>query len=208
MNSRQKDFAGSKITKTRKERLSLAENKPEKKLEEANFEVSSLAEVKDENGNGVFHMRTKTKVILFFSIVILLAAGALIFLALENFFAAEVWQFAVWGLCGVLAIYSIFARSIPALLLNFVLFFGVSLIPVWQAGHETFRPVIEKFTSSPEQVEEKITPPVEDKKIPEPETKSAEQNIPEPEKTTEVEKDSTEPANARTKPLISDLPSI
>ena len=188
----------------------MAENKPEKKLEEANFEVSSLAEVKDENGNGVFHMRTKTKIILFFSIVILLAAGASIFLALENFFAAEVWQFAVWGLCGVLAIYSIFARSIPTLLLNFVLFFGVSLIPVWQAGHETFRPVIEKFTSSPEQVEEKITPPVEDKKIPEPEKvpEVSDKKVPEPEKTAEVETDSTEPANARTKPLISDLPSI
>ena len=129
----------------------MAENKTEKKLPEANFEVSSLAEVKDENGNGIFHLRTKTKFVLAISILILLAAGALIYLALENYFVAEIWQLAVWGLCGVLAIYSMFAKSIPTMLLNLVLFFGVSLIPVWQAGHETFKPVIEKFTQQPPQ---------------------------------------------------------
>ena len=93
-------------------------DKSEKKLEEANFEVSSLSEVKDENGNGIFHMRTKTKVIVFISILILLAAGALIYLFVENYMNAEVWQVAVWGLCGVLAIYSIFARSILAMLVG------------------------------------------------------------------------------------------
>jgi len=135
----------------------MAENNSEKKLPEANFEVSSLAEVKDQNGNGVFHLRTKTKFILVISILILIASGALIYLTLENYFAAEIWQLAVWGLCGVLAIYSIFAKSIPTMLLNLILFFGVSLIPVWQAGHETFKPVIEKFTQEPAQENQSAT---------------------------------------------------
>ena len=178
----------------------MAKNNSEKKLPEANFEVSSLSDVKDENGNGIFHLRTKTKFILVISILILLAAGALIFLTVENYFAAEIWQLAVWSLCGVLAIYSIFAKSIPTMLLNLILFFGVSLIPVWQAGHETFKPVIEKISdqfqnketapvAEPPKVEEKIPqekiPPAEEKviepekpqeKLPEPETKSTEEN--------------------------------
>lgn len=152
----------------------MAENKSDKKLEEANFEVSSLSEVKDDKGNGIFHLRTKTKFILLISMLILLAAGALIYLAVENYFAAEIWQLAVWGLCGVLAIYSVFARSIPTMLLNVILFFGVSLIPVWQAGHETFRPMIEKFTqepTAPVEVEKPVenAPEVEQEKVSEPE---------------------------------------
>lgn len=159
----------------------MAENKSNQKLPEANFEVSSLAEVKDENGNGIFHLRTKTKFVLAISILILLAAGALIFFAVENYFVAEIWQLAVWGLCAVLAIYSMFAKSIPTMLLNLVLFFGVSLIPVWQAGHETFKPVIEKFsqptqektvevekvpeTTAPVETE-KVTAPTEVEKVP------------------------------------------
>ena len=76
----------------------MAEKNSDKKLEEANFEVSSLAEVKDENGNGIFHMKLKTKIILFVSILILLAAGALIYLFFEKYINAEIWQVAVWGL--------------------------------------------------------------------------------------------------------------
>ena|GEM_PF-2030357 len=165
-------------------------NKPEQKLPEANFEVSSLSEVKDDKGNGIFHMRTKTKFILLISLLILLSAGALIYLALEKIFAAEIWQLAVWGLCGVLAIYSVFAKSIPTMLLNMVLFFGVSLIPVWQAGHETFRPVIEKFTAEEpaapiETPVEKVDnpPQVEQEKI------SAEKNSVEETKTSETVED-------------------
>ena len=189
----------------------MSQNNSEKKLPEANFEVSSLSEVKDENGNGIFHLRTKTKFILAISILILLAAGLFIFLAVENYFAAEIWQLAIWGLCGVLAIYSMFAKSIPTMLLNLILFFGVSLIPVWQAGHETFKPVIEKISdqfqnketapvAEPPKVEEKI-PPAEEKviepeqpqeKISEPETKLTEENKPvensESEKIPEPEK--------------------
>ena len=183
----------------------MAKNKSNQKLPEANFEVSSLAEVKDENGNGIFHLRTKTKFVLAISILILLVAGALIYLALENYFVAEIWQLAVWGLCGVLAIYSMFAKSIPTMLLNLVLFFGVSLIPVWQAGHETFKPVIEKFTQQPAQEKtvevekvpettapvetEKVTAPVEVEKV--------------PAKTSEVEKTAEKISDTETLPAES-----
>ena len=86
------------------------ENNAEKKLEEANFNVSSLSEVKDANGNGIFHMRTKTKFILVISILILLSAGALIYLFIEKYIEAEIWQAAIWGLCAILAVYSMFAN--------------------------------------------------------------------------------------------------
>ena len=198
----------------------MAENKSNQKLEEANFEVSSLAEVKDENGNGIFHLRTKTKFILVISILILLSAGALIYLALENYFASEIWQLAVWGLCGVLAIYSIAARSVPTMLLNLVLFFGVSLIPVWQAGHETFKPVIDKFISepaapveAPEQVPEKIPEQKTEVEITEPEKISPPAEVERPaEKVPELENKSAEPSKPvetqKNKSPALDLPSI
>ena len=200
-------------------------DKSEKKLEEANFEVSSLSEVKDENGNGIFHMRTKTKVIVFISILILLAAGALIYLFVENYMNAEVWQVAVWGLCGVLAIYSIFARSILAMLLNLVLFAGLSFIPIWQSGYRTFQPMIEKFSAEEpappveDVVNEPVTPetppPIsepkieEQPKVSEPEKtpaeleSKAEEKIPEPEDTSPPQNSSTRENNFR-----QDLPSI
>ncbi|MBO4401861.1 MAG: hypothetical protein J5809_08460 [Selenomonadaceae bacterium] len=127
------------------------ENKTEKKYadthpNEARFDVSSLDEVKDENGHGIFHMRTKTKWVMALSILILLIVGLLIYATFEAGLQAEMWQVAVWGLCGVVALYSIIMRSLAALLFNLVLFFGVSLIPAWQIGYEFFRPVIEKLT--------------------------------------------------------------
>ena len=176
----------------------MAEKNSDKKLEEANFEVSSLAEVKDENGNGIFHMKLKTKIILFVSILILLAAGALIYLFFEKYINAEIWQVAVWGICGGIAIYSIFAKSILSMLLNLILFAGLSFLPTWQSGYEFFRPTIERFTtepaekniSEPAQVEEKNSVS-EDKKIPaekispsaeeknsSPESKNLEEKIP------------------------------
>ena len=200
-------------------------DKSEKKLEEANFEVSSLSEVKDENGNGIFHMRTKTKVIVFISILILLAAGALIYLFVENYMNAEVWQVAVWGLCGVLAIYSIFARSILAMLLNLVLFAGLSFIPIWQSGYKTFQPMIEKFSAEEpappveDVVNEPVTPetppPIsepkieEQPKVSEPEKTPAELESKAEEKKPELE-DTSPPQNSSTREnnFRQDLPSI
>lgn len=138
-------------------------NKSEEQLEEANFEVSSLDEVKDENGNGVFHMRTKTKIITAISAAILLIATVLIYLTVENYFDAQMWQVAIWGLCGILSLYAIFARSIAALLLNIVLFFGISFFPAWHSSYKTFQPVIEKFSNSEEKSEVETPPTVEEK---------------------------------------------
>ena len=138
-------------------------NKSEPKLEEANFEVSSLSEVKDENGNGIFHMRTKTKIIVAVSVIILIVAILLIYLTVENYFMAEMWQIIIWGLCGVLALYSMFARSLPAMLLNVILFAGVSFIPTWQSGYETVQPAVKKISTFIEEKNSEPSPPVEDK---------------------------------------------
>ncbi len=115
---------------------------------EARFDVKSLDEVKDENGNGIFHVRTKTKWIFALSVLIFLIVGLLIYATFEAGLQAEMWQVAVWALCGILALYAIFKKSLAALLFNLVLFFGVSLIPAWQMGYEFFRPVIEKLMRS------------------------------------------------------------
>ncbi len=126
------------------------ENKTEKissdtQFENARFDVSSLDEVKDENGNGVFHMRTKTKWIAAISTIMLLLTAVLIYITIEYEFGAEMWQVAIWGLCGIVAIYSTFKKSLAALMFNLVLFFGVSLIPAWQMGYQYFRPIIDKI---------------------------------------------------------------
>lgn len=127
------------------------ENKTENEVtknEDARFDVKSLDEVKDENGNGIFHMRTKTKWIVSISTIMLFLTAILIYATVEAGLGAEMWQVAVWGLCGILALYSVFSKSLAALIFNLVLFFGVSLIPAWQLGYETFRPVIEKLTGA------------------------------------------------------------
>lgn len=138
---------------TRKGLIQMAddENKTEKKLtdthpNEARFDVTSLDEVKDENGHGIFHMRTKTKWVTALSILLLLISALLIYATFEAGLQAEMWQVAIWGMCAVVALYSIFQKSLAAMLFNLLLFFGVSLIPAWQMGYEFFRPVIEKLT--------------------------------------------------------------
>ena len=127
------------------------ENKTEKKLadthpNEARFDVKSLDEVRDENGNGIFHVQTRTKWIAALSILVLAVVVLLIYATFEAGLQAEMWQVAIWAMCGVVALYAIFKKSLAALIFNLVLFFGVSLIPAWQMGYEFFRPVIEKLT--------------------------------------------------------------
>ncbi|MBR2734171.1 MAG: hypothetical protein IKD80_08010 [Selenomonadaceae bacterium] len=112
---------------------------------DARFDVTSLSEVKDENGNGIFHMTTRFKWILGLSIVLLILAGALMYAAYQDAIAAQVWQIAIWCVCAVLAFYSVVRRSIATLVLNYVLFFGVSLIPAWQSAHENIQAVIKLF---------------------------------------------------------------
>ena len=120
-------------------------NSSDTKNEDARFDVQSLDEVKDENGNGIFHMRTKTKWIAAISTIMLFVTAILIYITVEYGFGAEMWQVAVWGLCGIVAFYSTFKKSLAALLFNLVLFFGVSLIPAWQMGYQYFRPLIERI---------------------------------------------------------------
>ena len=112
---------------------------------DARFDVTSLDEVKDENGNGIFHMTTRFKWILALSILILFVAGVLIYSAYKDALVVEVWQLAIWCVCVILAFYSVAKKSLAAVILNFILFFGVSLIPVWQSAHENFQAVFKLF---------------------------------------------------------------
>jgi len=111
-------------------------------------ETNSTSEVKiDETkaDEGFFHVRTRTKWIIPIALLIFLLSVALIYAAVEAGLEVEIWQGAIWVLCAVLSVYSIFKRSIAAIIFDVVLFFGVSLIPAWQMGYEYFRPVIEKI---------------------------------------------------------------
>ena len=112
---------------------------------DARFDVSSLAEVKDENGNGIFHMTTRFKWIFALSILLLFLVSVLIYSVYMGALAVEIWQAAIWGVCGLLAVYSVVKKSLAAVILNFILFFGVSLIPVWQSAHENFQAVFKLF---------------------------------------------------------------
>ena len=109
---------------------------------DARFDVTSLDEVKDENGNGIFHMTKKFKWILALSIVLLIAIGALLYAVYQDAIVAEVWQIAIWCVCAVLTFFTVAKKSVAVLILNFVLFFGVSLIPVWQSAQENFQALI------------------------------------------------------------------
>ncbi|MBE8949290.1 MAG: hypothetical protein SR3Q1_01630 [Quinella sp. 3Q1] len=112
---------------------------------DARFDVTSLDEVKDENGNGIFHMTTRFKWILALSILILLATGVLIYSAYMDALKVEIWQLAIWCVCAILSCYSVAKRSLATVILNLILFFGVSLIPVWQSAHENFQAVFKLF---------------------------------------------------------------
>lgn len=112
---------------------------------DARFDVTSLDEVKDENGNGIFHMTTRFKWILALSMLLLVVVGILIYSAYKDALVVEVWQLAIWCVCAILAFYSVAKRSLSALILNYILFFGVSLIPVWQSAHKNFQSVFELF---------------------------------------------------------------
>ncbi|MBQ6005813.1 MAG: hypothetical protein IJL14_06165 [Selenomonadaceae bacterium] len=112
---------------------------------DARFDVTSLDEVKDENGNGIFHMTTRFKWILALSIIILFVACILIYSAYKDALVVETWQLAIWCVCVILAFYSVAKKSVATLILNLILFFGVSMIPVWQSAHDNFQSVFKLF---------------------------------------------------------------
>ena len=113
--------------------------------DDARFDVTSIDEVKDENGNGIFHMTTKFKWILALSILILFVNGVLIYSVYHDALKVEVWQLAIWCVCVILSFYSVARKSLATVILNYILFFGVSLIPVWQSAHENFQAVFKLF---------------------------------------------------------------
>ena len=112
---------------------------------DARFDVTSLDEVKDENGNGIFHMTTRFKWVLALSILIMFVTGVLIYSVYHDALEVEIWQLAIWCVCVILSFYSIAKKSLATVLLNLILFFGVSLIPVWQSAHENFQSVFKLF---------------------------------------------------------------
>ena len=112
---------------------------------DARFDVTSLDEVKDENGNGIFHMTTRFKWILALSILLLFLVSVLIYSVYMDALVVEVWQLAIWCVCAILALYSVAKKSLATVILNFILFFGVSLIPVWQSAHQNFQAVFKLF---------------------------------------------------------------
>lgn len=113
---------------------------------DARFDVSSLDEVRDENGNGIFHMTTRFKWILALSLLLLIAVGVLIWLVYNDKLWVELWQLVLWCVCAVLAFYSVAKRSLATVILNYVLFLGVSLIPVWLSAFENVQSVIKMFS--------------------------------------------------------------
>ena len=113
---------------------------------DARFDVSSLDEVRDENGNGIFHMTRRFKWILALSLILLIAVGVLIWLVYNDKLWVELWQLVLWCVCAVLAFYSVAKRSLAAVILNYVLFLGVSLIPVWLSAHANVQSVIKMFS--------------------------------------------------------------
>ena len=116
-------------------------SEPTRNEGDARFDVSSLDEVKDENGNGIFHMTTRFKWILGLSLVLLVAAGALMYAVYRDALVVEIWQIALWAVCALLAFYSVAKKSLAAVILNYILFFGVSLIPAWLSAHKSFQEV-------------------------------------------------------------------
>ena len=112
-------------------------NKSRNKEIDKSFEVSSLHDVKDENGNGIFHITTKYKWVGGLSVFLFFFTSFLVYGTVEKWFEAEMWQVTIWSLCGILSLYSIFKKSIAALILNLVLFLAVSLLPVWQSFYES-----------------------------------------------------------------------
>ena len=90
-----------------------------------------------------FHVTTKYKWIFILSAIILLVTSVLIYAKYNGVLGAEYWQMAIWGVCVLLSLYSIFKKSLAALILNLILFFGISLLPAWGLVYQFFKPILE-----------------------------------------------------------------
>ena len=91
-------------------------------------------------------MTRRFKWILILSLLLLIANAVLIWAVYNDKLVAEVWQLALWCVCAVLAFYSVAKKSLVTVILNYVLFFGVSLIPVWLKAQENIQATIKLFS--------------------------------------------------------------
>ena len=103
----------------------------------------------DENANkGFLHVTKRYKWIFSLSAIILIVTSILIYAKYNNVLGAEYWQMAIWGVCVLLSIYAIIKKSLAALILNLLLFFGISLIPAWGLVYMFFKPILELLTGT------------------------------------------------------------
>ena len=111
-------------------------------------ENNNKMELQEETNEGFFHITRRYKWILSISVIILIVTSVLIYAKYNNVLGAEYWQMAIWGVCVILSFYSIFKKSLAALILNLILFFGISLIPAWGLVYMFFKPILELLTGT------------------------------------------------------------
>ena len=123
---------------------------PENSLNENKSDVENKGteNSKEEEKKGFFHVTRRYKWIFSLSALILIVTSILIYAKYNNVLGAEYWQMAIWGVCVLLSIYSIIKKSLAALILNLLLFFGISLIPAWGLVYMFFKPILELLTGT------------------------------------------------------------
>ena len=112
------------------QQLSLNEDK-------INVENKSSETASEEKKEGFFSVTRRYKWIFALSALILIVTSILIYAKYNNVLGAEYWQF-----------YAIIKKSLAALILNLILFFGISLIPAWGLVYMFFKPILELFTGT------------------------------------------------------------
>ena len=118
--------------------------KPEIEIKDKDeLKSDTKAKLQEDSDSGFFHVTRRYKWIFSFSAIILLVTSILIYAKYNNVLGAEYWQMAIWGVCALLSFYAIIKKSMAAVVLNLILFFGVSLIPAWGLIYMFFRPILE-----------------------------------------------------------------
>ena len=116
--------------------------------EATNINIKDKTEIQDESKPSFFHVTRRYKWIFSLSVLILIVTSILIYAKYNNVLGAEYWQMAIWGVCGILSFYAIIKKSLSALILNLLLFLGISLIPAWGLVYMFFKPILELLTGT------------------------------------------------------------
>ena len=116
--------------------------------DKTDVENKSSKESQAEEKEGFFHVTRRYKWIFSLSVLILIVTSVLIYAKYNNVLGAEYWQMAIWGVCVLLSVYAIIKKSLAALILNLLLFFGISLIPAWGLVYMFFKPILELLTGT------------------------------------------------------------